>query len=74
MAVVKFLQMKLLGQGEFEHDPDCVLDPTHCLPRPDGAGLLHILNLVRLPWPQLTSQDAHRPHTPHLPSTADEKI
>ena len=67
--------MKLLGQGgELEHNPNCVLDPAHCLPRPDWEGLLHVLVRVRLPCPQLTSQDAQLPQPLHLPSTADNQI
>ena len=57
-------------QGGFPtHAGVSVADPAQVVPLPDGAGLLQIRNLVKVPAPQVVLQGVELDHGPQLPLT-----
>ena len=48
-----------------------VFVPLHVFPPAEGAGLLHILDLVLVPLPHVTVQEPYFPQSLHPPSAVE---
>ena len=63
------------GQGTFSlHFRVSVLFPTQPFPPFAGAGLLHVLVLVWVPWLHDLVHAVHGVHSLHAPSTNKEQV